>query len=75
MWLRNFLAKHYKRKKSLSSGRLQVPEIMNATGAKNRTSNVNGAEHFDIEVPDTAHQISSGLSFVFSPLPFIFLFK
>ncbi|CAN7115830.1 unnamed protein product [Brassica rapa subsp. narinosa] len=32
---------------------------MNATGAKNRTSNVNGAEHFDIEVPDTAHQISS----------------
>ncbi|CAF1700785.1 BnaC03g22280D [Brassica napus] len=32
---------------------------MNATGAKNRVSNVNGAEHFDIEVPDTAHQISS----------------
>ncbi|KAL0711040.1 hypothetical protein Bca4012_018018 [Brassica carinata] len=32
---------------------------MNATGAKNRTSNVNAGEHFDIEIPDTAHQISS----------------
>ncbi|KAJ0262387.1 Proline transporter 2 [Hirschfeldia incana] len=35
-----------------------MPKIMNATGAKSRTSNGNGGEHFDIEVPDTAHQIS-----------------
>ncbi|WZZ48730.1 hypothetical protein YC2023_048837 [Brassica napus] len=32
---------------------------MKDTGAKNRTGDVSVGEHFDIEVPDTAHQISS----------------
>ncbi|CAG7874128.1 unnamed protein product [Brassica rapa] len=32
---------------------------MKDTGAKKRTGDVSVGEHFDIEVPDTAHQISS----------------
>lgn len=47
-----------------------VVEIMNTTEAKNRKINV--GDDIDIEIPDTAHQISSGLLFRFSP-PFFFL--
>ena len=39
--------------------------------SKNRINNV--GEGVDIEIPDTAHQISSGLSFVFSLFLFCYI--
>lgn len=63
MWSRNEEEEEKRGKKRLLAARdYKCTDIMNATEAKNRMSNnVNIGEDVVIEVPDTAHQIGSGL--------------